>query len=254
MSIKIKNFLGSNKNLSVVEQKGIFTVFKHNQDISVFPSEAALKFYMHHMDVCQRQVLVQLQNNAIRLKPGEMQAMSGSITQTSGVTGAGDLLMKGLKSKVTGDAAIKPVYKGSGILLTEATYCHPIIENVAEWAGGMVCDDGMFICCDDEVQDTVVARSNLSSAVLGGEGLFNLCLKGNGYAVVKSPCPRDELYEIVLENDCFKIDGNNAVCWSNSLQFTVEKSGKSLLGSAASGEGLVNVYRGTGKILMAPLR
>lgn len=49
-----------------------------------------------------------------------------------------------------------------------------------------------------------------------------------------------------------KIDGNMAIAWSPSLSFTVEKSGKSLLGSAASGEGLVNVYRGTGRILMAP--
>ena len=28
---------------------------------------------------------------------------------------------------------------------------------------------------------------------------------------------------------------------------------KSLVGSAASGEGLVNVYRGTGKVLLAPV-
>ena len=44
-----------------------------------------------------------------------------------------------------------------------------------------------------------------------------------------------------------------AVAWSNTLQFTVERSGKTLLGSAASGEGLVNVYRGTGKVLLAPV-
>lgn len=49
-----------------------------------------------------------------------------------------------------------------------------------------------------------------------------------------------------------KIDGNMAIAWSNSLKFTVERSSKSLMGSAVSGEGLVNVYRGTGRILMAP--
>ena len=57
-----------------------------------------------------------------------------------------------------------------------------------------------------------------------------------------------------LQDDEVKIDGNMAVAWSKSLRFTVERSGKSLIGSAASGEGLVNVYRGTGKILMAPVR
>ena len=43
------------------------------------------------------------------------------------------------------------------------------------------------------------------------------------------------------------------IAWSGSLDFTVERSGKSLIGSAASGEGLVNVYRGTGKLLLAPV-
>ena len=40
---------------------------------------------------------------------------------------------------------------------------------------------------------------------------------------------------------------------ARSLSFTVERSAKTLVGSAMSGEGLVNVYRGTGKILMAPV-
>ena len=42
------------------------------------------------------------------------------------------------------------------------------------------------------------------------------------------------------------------IAWSSTLDFTVERSGRSLIGSAASGEGLVNVYRGTGKVLMMP--
>ena len=49
------------------------------------------------------------------------------------------------------------------------------------------------------------------------------------------------------------MDGNLAVAWSGSLSFTVERSGKTLIGSAASGEGRVNVYRGTGKVLLAPV-
>ena len=70
---------------------------------------------------------------------------------------------------------------------------------------------------------------------------------------IESDCPREELVEITLEDDVVKIDGNLAIAWSGSLDFTVERAGKSLLGSAASGEGLVNVYRGTGKVLLAPV-
>ena len=50
-----------------------------------------------------------------------------------------------------------------------------------------------------------------------------------------------------------KIDGNLAVCWSSNLDFTVERSTGTLVGSAVSGEGLVNVYRGTGRVLMSPV-
>ena len=251
--IKINNFIGSNDNLKIVEQRGIFTIFQHNTDMSVNRIEAQEKYFMQQMSVVPKQVAITLQDNAIRLKPGLMQFMFGNIQQTSGVIGVGDLMGRLVKSKMTGDTPIKPLYRGSGILVTEPSYYFPIIEDAREW-GGIVCDDGMFIACDDEVKDNVVMRSNLSSAAFGGEGLCNLCLEGKGVVVLNSPCPKDELYEIVLQNDVVKIDGNHAVCWSKSLDFTVEKSGKSLIGSAASGEGLVNVYRGTGKILMSPLR
>ena len=117
----------------------------------------------------------------------------------------------------------------------------------------MVLDDGMFLACESSIQQNIVARSNLSSAIFGREGLFNLKLSGNGIAALESYVPRDELIEINLENDVLKIDGNFAVAWSGTLQFTVEKSTKSLIGSGISGEGFVNVYRGTGKVLLAPV-
>ena len=68
---------------------------------------------------------------------------------------------------------------------------------------------------------------------------FNLCRKGTGVAAVESPVPRSELIEFQLNNDQLRIDGNMAIAWSSSLNFTVEKSTRSLIGSAVSGEGLV---------------
>ena len=122
-----------------------------------------------------------------------------------------------------------------------------------EWNGSVVLDDGLFLACESSLKQKAVMRSNFSSAVAGNEGLFNLGVQGNGVLCLESPCPKEELIEIELENDVIKIDGNMAIAWSGSLEFTVERSGKSLVGSAASGEGLVNVYRGTGKVLLAPV-
>lgn len=110
-----------------------------------------------------------------------------------------------------------------------------------------------FLACDSRLQHKAVMRSNFSSAVAGGEGLFNLSLNGTGVFCIESDCPKEEFVEITLKDDVLKVDGNFAIAWSNSLQFTVERSSKSLIGSAASGEGLVNVYRGTGKVLLAPV-
>ncbi len=153
---------------------------------------------------------------------------------------------------MTKESTAKPEYTGTGLLMLEPTYKHILLVNVEEW-GSIVLEDGLFLACDGRIQQKVVARTNLSSAALGGEGLFNLCLTGSGVAVLESPVPREELIEFEISNDELKIDGNMAIAWSNSLQFTVERSSKSLIGSAVSGEGFVNVFRGSGRVLMSPL-
>ena len=172
---------------------------------------------------------------------------------TTGIKGVGDLFGKAVRGKVTGESAIKPEYTGDGVLVLEPTYRYLLLEDVSDWNGSIVLDDGLFLACESSLKHKAVMRSNISSAVAGGEGLFNLGLSGSGVVCLESVSPREELIEITLNNDVLKVDGNMAIAWSGSLEFTVERSGKSLIGSAASGEGLVNVYRGTGKVLLAPV-
>lgn len=75
-----------------------------------------------------------------------------------------------------------------------------------------------------------------------------------GVGVLAAECsyPKEELIEITLQDDVLKVDGNFVAAWSTSLSFTTERVGKTLIGSAASGEGLVNVYQGTGKLWLMP--
>ena len=191
-------------------------------------------------------------SGGVTVQAGAMQWMLGDVNATTGVKGVGDLLSKAVRGKASGESAIKPEYTGSGILVLEPTYKHLILLDASDWNGAVVLDDGLFLACDSSLQHKAVMRSNVSSALAGGEGLFNLSLNGRGIFCIESDCPMEELIEITLQDDVLKIDGNYAIAWSASLNFTVERSGKSLIGSAASGEGLVNVYRGTGKVLMMP--
>ncbi|NLE12445.1 MAG: AIM24 family protein [Clostridiales bacterium] len=247
------NILSQTASHHVVEQHGCFNTVEYTQDYSVTHDTATSKYFAAQMNLRKRQVVAALNGNAVTLQAGAMQMLIGQVDAATNVKGAGDLVKKFIGSKVTGESAIKPAYTGHGLVVLEPTYKYILYENVENWNGGMVIDDGLFLACDSTVELGVVARSNLSSAILGNEGLFNSILKGNGIAVLESRVPAEELFVVDLNNDVLKIDGNMAIAWSGALEFTVERTTKTLVGSAASGEGLVNVYRGTGRVLMSPV-
>ena len=249
----IQNSMLNSQNVTVRSELGNMQVVEYAKDMSVSKLTARKEFFCGQMNVQRRQLLINLNGGSATIQAGAMQWMAGDIQMGTGIKGAGDFLGKMVASKVTGETAVKPVYQGNGQLMLEPTYRHILLLDLASWGGSVVLDDGLFLACDGGIQQKVVARSNLSSAVLGGEGLFNLSLNGQGVAALESVVPMEEIIEVQLSNDTMKIDGNFAIAWSSSLQFTTEKSTRSLIGSAVSGEGLVNVYRGTGKIWMAPV-
>lgn len=250
---QIANFT-NNDDVKTLGSLGPFTVIEYQRDLSVTPSDAATAYFCAAMNVRKRQVICDVSRAPITLQAGAMQWTVGDVNAITGIKGVSDLFGKAVRGKVTGESAIKPEYTGNGLLVLEPTYRYILLEDLQNWNGSIVLDDGLFLACDSRLQHRAVMRSNFSSAIAGGEGLFNLGISGNGILCLESPCPREELVEVVLQNDTLKIDGNMAIAWSGSLEFSVERSGKTLLGSAASGEGLVNVYRGTGRVLMAPVR
>ena len=250
---QIRNFF-DNDDVKVIDSLGAFSVIEYQKDLSVMPETAMQAYFASQMNVRKRQVVCDIAKSNVTVQAGAMQWMVGDVRATTGLKGVGDLFGKAMRGSVTGESAIKPEYTGNGTLVLEPTYKHILLVDLKDWNGSIVLDDGLFLACESTLKHKAVMRSNVSSADLGNEGLFNLGIQGQGIVCLESPCPREELVEIWLDNDVLKVDGNFAIAWSGSLDFTVERSGKTLLGSAASGEGLVNVYRGTGKVLLAPVR
>ena len=249
--VKMKNVL-DNDNIIQKEKLGCFTVMEHKSDRSVTPGTAMKEYFMGKMGLAKRQLLCELNGNSVKIQAGAMQWISGSVESSTGVSGVGQLAKNWLKAAVTKESTVKPIYKGNGYVMLEPSYSYILLEDVESWGEkGIVLTDGMFLACDADIQEKVVMRKNFSS-VFGGKGLFNLSLVGRGFCALESFVPREELFEFNLEDDVLKVDGNMAICWSGTLDFTVERSSKSLFGSMINGEGLVNVYSGTGKILMAP--
>ena len=249
---QIHNFT-NNDNVKVLDTLGAFSVIEYQKDISVLPQDAINAYYCSQMNIRKRQVVCDVKKSNVTVQAGSMQWFVGDVTANTGIKGVGDLLSKAVRGSVTKESAIKPEYTGDGTLVLEPTYKHILLLDVSDWGGTIVLDDGLFLACESSLRHKTIMRSNISSAVAGNEGLFNLGIQGKGILCLESPCPKEELIEVSLQDDVLKIDGNFAIAWSGSLDFTVERSGKSLIGSAASGEGLVNVYRGTGKVLLAPV-
>lgn len=251
--MNIKNL--ENNERKYVSSLGNFHVLEYQSDASVAPENARNEYFMSKMGVRRRQIVIELngKESAI-IQAGSMQWMAGHVKATTGIKGVGDFVGKMVKGAITKETAVKPEYVGNGILVLEPTYKYLILVDVGSWGEkGMTIEDGVFYACSGTVKNKLTARKTISSTVLGKEGFFNLSLVGEGVAALESNVPYEELIEVELDNDELKIDGNLAVCWSSGLEFTVERSTKTLVGSAVSGEGLVNVYRGTGKVLMSPV-
>ena len=254
MEIKT-NLFDTSELRKITQQKRGFSVVEYERDMSISPELAQIAFFASEMNIRKKQLVIQLEKKrGVYAQAGEMQLMIGDIDATTGVKGIGDFLKKAVGSAVTDESIVKPHYVGEGILVLEPTFRHIILEDLSEWSDGIMIEDGMFLACEDDVEMEISGRKNVSSLVLGREGIFNSCFYGNGILALESPVPRDELIEVNLVDNTIKIDGNMAIAWSPGLRFTVQKSMGTLIGSAVSKEGFVNVYEGTGKILIAPVR
>lgn len=251
----MKTAIGSRDHIRVIEEYesgGLrVEVLEYEQLLGLSDVHMAQSIYfMEKQNIRARQIALYLNNEKVTIEKGAMSYFQGNIEMVSGVT-AGNFLGRAIRGAVTGEQMAQPEYTGTGMLVLEPSFRHYLVMELAP-GEKVIIDDGMFYCAQGGVSVHAVSQKNISSAALGGESLFQTELTGPGIVILESPVPMSEIDVITLDNDVLKVDGNFAVLRSSSLQFTVERSAKSLLGSAVSGEGLVNVYRGSGEVWLAP--
>ncbi|MGL4772851.1 MAG: AIM24 family protein [Clostridium sp.] len=198
-----------------------------------------------------RQVRVILEDSSVKLEPGALSYMRGDIdikVKTGGVIGLGK---KFISSKLTGEEMFKPTYQGTGDIFLEPSFGHfALIELEDE---EIIVDDGLFYACEEEVEVGVAMQKSISSVMFGNEGIYQTKLSGSGIVVLEIPVPETEIFKCKLFNDTLKVDGNFAILRTENIEFTVEKS-SSVIGSVTGGEGLLNVYSGTGEVWLIPTK
>ena len=251
----MKTAKGTRENVRIIEeyQSGGLKVeiLEYEKLLGISNSSMAQQVYfMEKQNIRVRQIALYLNNEKVTIEKGAMSYFQGNIQMVSGVT-LGNALGRMVRGAVTGEQMAQPEYTGSGLLVLEPSFRHFLVLELAP-NESVIVDDGMFYCAQGSVTVKTVSQRNLSSAIAGGETLFQQQLTGPGIIILESVVPMAEIDIIDMENDTLKVDGNFAVLRSSTLEFTVERSAKTLIGSAVSGEGLVNVYRGTGQVWLAP--
>lgn len=205
-------------------------------------------FYTAHNT--PRQVRITLNNSSVMLEQGALHFMKGHITIDNSLGGAGGMFKKFASSMLTNESTFKPIYKGQGEIYLEPSTKHFVIYQLQNEE--IIVDKGMFHACETSVDVGVASVKNFSAAAKGGEGFFQTKLKGNGIAILESPVPMREIIKMNLNNERLQVDGNFAILRTGNIEFTVEKSAKTLLGSATSGEGWLQTFTGTGQVWLAP--
>ena len=249
-----RDVIGTRENIKVIESgkhNGLtIEVFEYQKLLGSTDISAVTNLYfMERQNVKARQVVLYLEKDTVEIEPGSMSYFQGNIEMVSGVT-AGNVVGRVFSSMTTGENIAMPKYTGTGMLVLEPSFKHFIVLDLED--EHIIVDKGMFYCAQGSVEVKPIMMKNMSSALLGGEGLFQISLKGTGLVVLECAVPTSEIDMIDLINDTLKVDGNFSVLRSGSINFTVERSAKTLIGSAVSGEGFVNVYRGTGSVWLAP--
>ena len=244
--------LTSSSNVKVTASKGPFMVITHLQDLDPSNPDPSSAYYAGLLSHQKRQLICSLKESSVQIKQGMMQWMCGECDMTSNVGGIGGYLGRKLGGKVTGQNMIAPMYSGLGTIVLEPVDGDIYLLDLEQWQGEVLIDPDLFLACTSDVHLKTSMRKNLSSALFGSEGMFSMAIEGTGTAALNIPCPSSTLIMIELEDDVLKLDGNFAIAWSASLDFSVETSGSSVTSTAISREGFSNTYRGTGRILLSP--
>ena len=246
--------IGTRDNIKVIdgaENRGMKVEVLEYLKLKGSPSISGAEqmYFMEKQNIRARQIAIYLENDSVEIEPGAMSYFKGNLEMVSGVT-AGNVLGRVFSSMTTGEAVAQPKYKGTGMLVLEPSFKHFLVLELDDEE--IIVDKGMFYCAQGGVTVKPIMQKNVSSALLGGEGIFQMSLSGKGIVVLECAVPVCEIDVVELNNETLKVDGNFAVLRSGNISFTVERSAKTLVGSAVSGEGLVNVYRGTGSVWLAP--
>lgn len=206
-------------------------------------------FFAAEAGLSAKMIRITINNSKTRVEAGALYFMRGDLEMKAS-TGGG--ILKGLSRKMlSGESFFVNEIHGTGEIWLEPTFGHFILHQI-ENGEGIIVDKSMFYAGTSNLDISAQMQKNVSSAVMGGEGLFQTKIAGEGIAILYSTVPQQEILKVELNNEKLSVDGNFAMMRTDGVTFRAEKSSKSWLATSVSGEGLLQTFNGTGMVWIAP--
>ena len=188
-------------------------------------------------------VKVSLVQGSFRYEAGGLHYMQGALELESKAPGMGKMM----KSVLTRERIVKPIIKGTGTVFLQPSFGEFYILDLhnEEW----ILDRGAYFASDMAI--TIGSFTNAAvSAIFSGEKWFQTTVSGTGKVIITAAGP---VQVLELKNDKLVVDGAFAVARTKGVDLKVTKATKGIFSTLISGEGILNTFSGTGKVLIAPV-
>lgn len=187
-----------------------------------------------------------LENESIRAEAGALCYMTGDITITSRLI---PQLGSAIRAMLTDESIHRPVHTGTGTITLESSLggFHVLdMENEA-W----VLERGSYWASEMSI-DVGSKRESVLTSIWAGEGLILLQTKvsGTGKVVLAT---RGPIEVIELEKGRKVVaEGQHVVARTAGVAMKVRRATRNFFGRFSSGEGIVRVFEGPGRVLLNP--
>lgn len=207
-------------------------------------------YFLDKANVKCRMVRIILDNDQINMEAGALYYSVGRIESSTTMGGVGGTIKNLFKGAVTGESTFKPSYRGSGEIYLEPSVKHYIMMELNNES--IIVDNSMYYCSTSGIKVDATMQKTISSAVAGGEGLFQIKLSGTGIVVLESLIPESEITPVYIRRgEQLKVDGSFAIARTEGITFTTGRSDTNLAKSMINGEGLLQTFSGEGIVWLA---
>ena len=193
-----------------------------------------------------RYVEIHLNHEMVRVESGALCYFTGDIAVYSQLMPS----LGGLITSLFADEAVyRPTYSGTGIITLESSLggFHELDLQGESW----ILERGTYWASEGSV-DVSFHRERMSTSIWAGEGPVYLQtrVRGLGKVILATRGPVEEV--LLKPGQSVAAEGKYVIARTGDVSFKVRRTTRNFFGRFTSGEGVVRVYEGTGRILLNP--